>query len=125
MAIACFDQFEGLLELAKPALEALTPRRLKSITTPKVNPAVVVPATVVCRAKGDGVPAGLLCRVSVQGELLMLGCHRRWQPFSAERAVQFSAPSMVRGLFLWRVLRGSLAIDPEVVAGSEVGHLEL
>eukprot|EP00913_Durusdinium_trenchii_P030597 g28656.t1 len=71
MAIACFDQFEGLLELAKPALEALTPRRLKSITTPKVNPAVVVPATVVCRAKGDGVPAGLLCRVSVQGELLI------------------------------------------------------
>lgn len=77
MAIGCFNQLEGLFELAKPALEALTPRSLKrQLYGPKVVDSTVVPATVVCRAKGDGVPAGLLCRVSVQGELLMLGCHR-------------------------------------------------
>lgn len=77
MAIGCFNQLEGLFELAKPALEALTPRSLKrQLYGPKAVDSTVVPATVVCRAKGDGVPAGLLCRVSVQGELLMLGCHR-------------------------------------------------
>jgi len=77
MALSCFDQLEGLFELAKPAIEALTPRSLKKqLCGPKVVDSTVVPATVVCRAKGDGVPMGLLCRVSIQGELLMLGCHR-------------------------------------------------
>lgn len=77
MALSCFDQLEGLFELAKPAIEALTPRSLKKqLYGPKVVDSTVVPATVVCRAKGDGVPMGLLCRVSIQGELLMLGCHR-------------------------------------------------
>eukprot|EP00435_Cladocopium_sp_Y103_P016652 s2325_g4.t1 len=54
MAIGCFNQLEGLFELAKPALEALTPRSLKrQLYGPKVVDSTVVPATV-CRAKGVG-----------------------------------------------------------------------
>lgn len=94
MSVACFDQLEGILEFANP-FRALTPRGLRTPRTPRTpretprgeapktprgeaeaDGAVVVPPTLVCRAKGDGVPLGLLCRVSRRGELLMLGCHR-------------------------------------------------
>jgi len=101
MSVACFDQIEGILELVNP-LRALTPSGSRTPRTPRTNwtpwtprtqtprnptveakadqhegeSPVVVPPTIVCRAKGDGVPLGLLCRVARRGDLLMLGCHR-------------------------------------------------
>eukprot|EP00931_Biecheleriopsis_adriatica_P068426 TRINITY_DN42381_c0_g1_i1.p1 TRINITY_DN42381_c0_g1~~TRINITY_DN42381_c0_g1_i1.p1 ORF type:complete len:570 (-),score=129.23 TRINITY_DN42381_c0_g1_i1:134-1813(-) len=76
MPVGCLDEFEGCLPLSsKWFLQAWSsPVQAAGMHQASLPP--LVPATVVCRARGEGVPLTSSCRAARQGDLLLLGCHR-------------------------------------------------